>query len=356
MKTLIRKLIIILVAAALPLPLYNIVFDPYGVIRKDYRHLIICPNERFAKTYLVLNHPTKWDSFIFGSSVVSQIPVEPMNALTGHRYYNMSYIAGAPHDHLRVLRLMIDRGVKISNLLIGLDVFSFRYMPPILLTIRTWHYPQGRWNTIDFYSRHLFLEPDAGFLDEVWFDGKEARYDLYTTGQYYFLKKERLIAERPDRHLAKFMAPPLIVCNQRLEKTMSEIRDIMRLCRDHGIAVRFFITPILRRWYLCDDIDYLNRVRMELAALGDYWDFTHLNSVTNNPFNYYDETHFRPPVGAMMVSKMFGKGEAAPADFGFLVTKENVGEYTRRCKREHDDARKKLDIACPPCIRGGGSL
>jgi len=43
-KRLISKIIILGVISILPLMIYNIVLDPYSVLRKDYRNMIVCPN------------------------------------------------------------------------------------------------------------------------------------------------------------------------------------------------------------------------------------------------------------------------------------------------------------------------
>jgi hypothetical protein len=347
-KRLIPKIITLGVISILPLLVYNLVLDPYSVLRKDYRNMIVCPNERFAKTDFILRNPGKYDSLLFGSSRVSQIPMEVLNRETGGRWYNMSFISGVVAENLEILKIFVKHRVPIKNIMIGLDYFSFQ-MLPLQNQIRTIMYPETLRDRLKFYYTFLILEPDSGMLYEVRFDGKSAYYDLQGTGEYDFIKKEENLKLHPEEHDPKFKLPVFVVCNNRIPETIAEIRKIIAICKENGISLKFFINPGHASSYLCDKIEFQNQVRMELAALTDFWDFSRPSSITMDNFSYVDIIHYRKKIGSILAGRLSGREAGVPEDFGRLVTKENVAEYLKQASAEYDTLKKKLNPVCMPC-------
>lgn len=348
LKKLVLKIVLIAVISVIPLLAYNIILDPYMVLRKDPSHMFICPNERYFKTDYILSNPTKYDSFLFGSSRVSQIPVELISKATGSSFYNMTYIAGVTSDHLPILKLFIDRKLKIKNVIIGLDYYTFSAMPAENRT-RNIMYPLTLMEKAKFYYTYLSLEPDSSMLKEIKFDGKEAVYDLAGTGGYHFIRRERQLGLEPLKHEAKFKNPFAVLCTDQVEKTLAEIQEIISLCRANGIKLSFFINPDYLNMYLCQDISFLNLIRVRLAARTDYWDFSAPNPIIADKFNFIDPIHYREKVGAMMVEKMCQTATPVPADFGFLVTKANIKQYAERAAKEFQGYKKLANPACVPC-------
>lgn len=348
MKRLIPKIIILAVISVLPLLIYNIAVDPYSVLRKDYKRMIVCPNERFAKTDFILRNPGKYDSLLFGSSRVSQIPVEVLNRGTGGRWYNMSFISGVVAENLEILKIFIKHKVPIKNVMIALDYFSFQ-MLPLQNQIRTIMYPDTFRDTFKFYYTFLTLEPDSGMLYEVRFDGKSAYYDLQGTGEYDFIKKEENLRLHPEEHDAKFNFPIFVVCNNRIPETLAEIREIIAICKKNNIGLTFFINPGHVSSYLCDNLVFQNQVRSELAGLTDFWDFSRPSSITMDNFSYVDIIHYRKKIGSLLAERLTGLDTKAPKDFGYRVTGDNVAEYLKQATTEYDTLKKKLKPACMPC-------
>ena len=79
----------------------------------------------------------------------------------------------------------------------------------------------------------------------------------------------------------------------------------------------------------------LYAVKQKLASLTDYYDFSGLDSVTLNNYNYYEGVHYRYLVGDMIIKRIFDCGNInIPGDFGVLVTKKNVNEHIQKQKQE----------------------
>ena len=348
MKKLLLKSMLISAMAVSCLVAYNVILDPYSVLRKSYKSMFICPNERFVKTDYILRNPRKYDSYLFGSSRVSQIPVELIGKATGEKVYNMTYISGVLSDHLYVLKLFLKNRVTVRNVIIGLDYYSFKELPPES-HIRTIRYPDTLWDTAHFYYTYLSLEPDSGMLKEIRFDGVEALYQLHTTGGYIFLKKEELMKRDPAKHAARFAGPVPVVCLRRIDDAFKELLEIMDLCRKNNISLRLFINPVYVKLYLCDDIDFLNQVRTRLSQVTDYWDFSSPGPITEDCMNYNDMIHYRRNVGAMVVERMYDPNPRLPAGFGVRVTKEMVAGYVFQKKREFAALKSRINPDCNAC-------
>jgi hypothetical protein len=345
-KKLICKALVLAAISVIPLLAYNLIMDPYLVLRKDIAGMFVCPNERFIKSDYILKNPGKYDSFIFGSSRVSQIPVDYLNRVSGAKFYNMTYISGIMPDHLAVLKLFLRKKLPMKNIIVGLDYFSFKFVDHVNKA-RLLHYPETMKDTIEFYYTYLTMAPDSSMLNEIKFNGRDALYDITGTGEYYFLRKEALMAKDPVKHNEKFMFPIPIVCKTRIKKTTAEIREFVELCRANNINLKFFVSPEYANSYLCEDIAELNLERTRIADFIDFWDFSNPGTITTNNYNYVDIVHYRKSIGRMIIDRLYHVNGVIPADFGYFVTGPNLKAYLKKCE---GDYRKYRELRKPPCI------
>jgi hypothetical protein len=104
----------------------NLTADPHGVFRDDPSRNLQAPNLSYLKTNRLLKQKDAFDSFLFGSSRVANIDVRHM---TGGRWYNLFLAASLPREYLQHLRFLMENGVAVKNVMIGLDDFSFLFDP-----------------------------------------------------------------------------------------------------------------------------------------------------------------------------------------------------------------------------------
>jgi hypothetical protein len=65
-------------------------------------------------------------------------------------------------------------------------------------------------------------------------------------------------------------------------------------------------------------------------VFGSIYNFMYINSITTNISNYKDAHHFSPEVGRLIAHKTIGyPDKRIPADFGVLVTKQNIQEHLK---------------------------
>jgi hypothetical protein len=73
------------------------------------------------------------------------------------------------------------------------------------------------------------------------------------------------------------------------------------------------------------------------------WDFNTINSITNDKYNF-DRSggHFKPKIGKLIFARIFDeKNITVPADFGILVTKDNINQYIALSNEQ----RRKWEIS-----------
>ena len=112
----------------------NYVVDSYGIFRTDFSRQKRPPNQHFIKMRHVIANPSRYDSFLFGSSRVGKIDV---SLIKDGRFYNLYYAEAVPAEYLKDLKILLSEGVKIRNVLIGLDDFSVMSPQDFVATAQT---------------------------------------------------------------------------------------------------------------------------------------------------------------------------------------------------------------------------
>ncbi len=324
----------------------NYLLDPYGLFRKDFSWQFVEPNSNFIKVRYVTEHPDRYDCFIFGSSRVGNIDVRKIK---DYRCYNMTSNGGLPQEFLNNLSYMLKKGVKMKLVLVGLDDFSFKGNPADRLSqlLRHPYPPVLNKSVIPFYLRYLFSLHGQHIMSPVikgyWAKirgSKEppfATYDITNTGQILVLGADKEIEAHPDeyRKHPKFTEKIESVTGDRIKETIDDIGRMVNLLKENGIPAVFFINPPYKTWFLDLDLEQFARFERELAKLTDFYDFIGLNSITRDPFNFYNPSHFRLPIGDIMVARMLGDATVqVPADFGVLVTSENIEAHLQSLREQ----------------------
>ena len=83
--------------------------------------------------------------------------------------------------------------------------------------------------------------------------------------------------------------------------------------------------------YLKQDWNAYIKFLKGLAKLTNYYDFSGLNEITTNNFNYYETSHYRPFIGDLMIKRLFSD---RIENFGVLITAENINEVIKLKNKE----------------------
>lgn len=290
------------------------------------------PNERFLKVNYILKNKNRYNSFIFGSSRVGKINMSKMQDAT---FYNMTYAAGYPKEHLGIIKLFIRNGTKIKNIWIGLDDFSYAISDE-----KNFQWPVSRphWKMklkeddtiLNFYSYYLLklvsTEDIEAKIDQL--RGKKMDYylyDLYNTGMPITDQKNQWIEAHKEKHNNDkvFLKPYVFATEDHVDECLNSLKEIKKICDDNNITLTVFINPLHKVTYLNDDLTQFMKFKEGLANITNYYDFAYINDITSNNYYYFETSHFRSIVGNMIIKSITTKDNK----FGKYVTKENFTNH-----------------------------
>lgn len=305
--------------------LYNYETDYYKVFGNDYKNIVKEPNQNAAKMNYILSNKNRYDSFILGSSRVGQI--NPENLKNG-KYYNFTYAEGIPNEHLSNIKGLLKNKVKIKNIILGLDEFSYEIKPESHKNdLLKMPYPNRLSEKPIFYSKYLILKPQT--LNKKQFE--PINFDITKTGMTLHSLKEEEIDKDPKTHLLKFInGKPVKFDDIYREKTITEIKEIVQICHKNNIKLTVFINPVQQITYKYTNMHNFNRFKKELAEITDFYDFSGFNKITTNNILFYEASHYRPIVGDMIAKILSKKNKKNNCyDFGVYVSQNNIDSHIK---------------------------
>jgi hypothetical protein len=319
---------------------FNIRYDFYGVIFGNMETQLTGPSERFLKIKHLIENPKKYNSYFMGSSRVGKI--DTRNIIDDNSWYNLAYPEGVPFEHLSDIKLLLKKGVTIKNLNIGLDNISYLVAPETHLNKLIFRaYDESCSTIFDF----LIAKPSLSKIKTIYKAEKmvdKVDYDIYNSGLQILLNKDKWIDSNIESHInnQKFSSPTWAGnYYNRTTKTIDEISEIVKLCKYNNIKLKLFINPMHSTTYLKLDIDeYLTFLKL-LVKQNSFYDFSGINQITINNFNYYETSHYRPFIGEMIKSVIF---EKANTNFNYLVTLENIDSISKVKKNDFKKTQNRI--------------
>ncbi len=305
----------------------NVRYDGTGVLNEDISGVRMSPNQAFCKVRHVLRHPDKYDSFCFGSSRVTTLNLERIR--DDGKWYNMTYAAGSPVRWLHDIKELLDHGIHVSTLLIGLDDVSWKEASFEQIQADAYKHAYSDW---DFsYYMGLLLHMPSSLPDPAIAKEKGSIFDLYDTGRTFSPWIDEQAEQDPEKYRKdpKFLPPYLYPDSGHYAAQLEALREIKRLADANNIKVVFFLNPVVTSTYLSEDHESLRRWRRDIADITDFYDFTGLNDVTTDSFNFLETSHYREITGDRMIDRMMNGAPEEVRGFGALVTKDNLSEHER---------------------------
>lgn len=169
--------------------------DRLGILGADFSVRRLEPAQHFIKMRHVLRDPGSYNAFSFGSSRVGRINITQI--ADGNAWYNLYYSEGLPEEWLNNIRLLLQRGVTVRRLLIGLDDNSFRTDPATHHGIN-FRRPYREYD-IRFYLAALLQRP-APPPDPVLVEQRGCIFDICNTGRVLTPWVDERIEADPEAH------------------------------------------------------------------------------------------------------------------------------------------------------------
>ncbi|MEW6599514.1 MAG: hypothetical protein AB1499_00945 [Nitrospirota bacterium] len=349
MKLVFLKLSLLFLISIMPAAFYNYLFDPFGIFNDTSLTLGYEPgyepNQHYAKMRHLINDNQPWDSYLFGSSRVGKI--DP-GLISGGTYYNMNYSEGVPREHLADIKILLEKGLPVKNVMIGIDNSSYSINPKDHDSQIMRHgYDASFLKRILFQIKYLCSAPRFGIMKYIrqTMDDSIIVFDILGNGMQRLERVDDNIERNIDDHVSspRFQSLGRVPFDeiseeyhmQLMEDTLRDISEIARLSREKGFNLYVFINPIHKLYYMQHNPELFLVFKEKLAGIVDYWDFSGFNSVTTNNYYYYETSHYRRLTGSMITCRITDCTRVTvPPDFGVFITAENVSWYIAKQKKE----------------------
>ncbi|MCR4924034.1 MAG: DUF1574 domain-containing protein [Lachnospiraceae bacterium] len=338
MKKYILRFIFLLFITGVIFASINMIIDPYNIFHyENPRNNGVEANKNYIKTKYILNHPDKFDSFIFGSSRAGF-----MNSydIPGGHYYNMCSSEAVPAEHLRILKIFLKNGIIPKNVIVMVDDIACFVDPknPFHDQLYRVAYPDD-----DIISKAKFYYRYCDLITT--FEALEVMLAHEDDDPEYLERYKESGSERMDKKASDVQGDFSEgywseYYSLRVEEAVKDMADIRKLCDENGINLIVMTNPTYFKTYaLGVERGYINFLEA-LAEVTDYWNFSSFSDITVNEAYYYETSHFTPEVTKMMVDMAIsGKKDDRlwSQGFGIHVTEENKEEFIAFLKNQAEE-------------------
>jgi hypothetical protein len=323
--------------------LINVVVDPFYIFKTPFFKIQYQINDRYAKIEFLEKRKERFNSYIMGSSrLLYTSPAIVEKYIPTAKFYNLATVLATIYEHLLHVKFLIKNGYPVKNLYIGLDYDINRAVTVyddenFVLKL---HPDVSNENRILFYWSYLSIIPKADIKRKLRANfkkksGQKAKFDWNSISNDVMVAKrefreEPILSENSDQDMMarKRRLKAKIARKRSLEENLEALRELVALCRQHHINLFLYTTPY--RKVLLESFTTQNYIMFlrELSKITPYWDFSGYNSVTMDPANYTDQSHYNASVSRWIAARIFNdRTEAVPRDFGVWVTQENIESH-----------------------------
>lgn len=307
-----RRLLRNVTGIVVAIVLFNVFVDPYEIFGIVSYRGGFAPNERFNKVDYLLAHSEKYDSFIVGSSVMGQFNPRLLELKRpGQRAYNLSFLRGTPAEALDTLRTLQANGVRIKEIVMGIDVFPFIESSEYVEPFRRPHPAVSGESVASFYLSYVFtsgLVQGINRLSHAFEPQPKIAFDLRGTGEYRLLSYDREILKDQSSFIKRQMAPIADAKRAKfvwVQKRFDELQALKEWLAAGGIRAEFFIHPLHHSTLDLIEQASLTEFRSRVVSiLGPVPDYSRTDRITHDDRNYYDRKHYRPFVAEEILGQI----------------------------------------------------
>lgn len=135
---------------------------------------------------------------------------------------------------------------------------------------------------------------------------------------------------------------------------IDEFRELITLCQEKNINYKVFISPShatdMEAIHVAGKWQEFENMKRLLCAITPILDFSGYNSITTDPIGserryYWDGSHYNKEIGNMILGQLIGLRGNSPADFGVIITPDNIEEHLSSIRQAREKwARDNPDI------------
>ncbi len=287
-------------------------YDTFNIFHwKSIRFTAAEPNKNYVKTRYVISNPKRFNAFVFGSSRVANIPPtclpKELNGINLN-WYNMTMSCGVPSEHYLTLQTFLKNAVDIQMVLVGFDNMSmYESLDAHKTQLLRMQYQMYEEKKSKFFIPYLQMKTDGSIREEI----ESYDPDLHVSDKDFFYT----YGTSPSVTSFDFTETPVLERYEiahfgyQLRDSYKDIENIVGLCREYGIRLVLFTSPMYKILYRngVEDgyFDFLKKV----ARHCEFYNFSTLNNFTQNPKYFYEWSHYRPVLGLLVEKILFGTEE-----------------------------------------------
>lgn len=334
MKSLIKKLLLCIV----PVLIYvGIIFftDVFGVFHyKNIGSIATANDDNYIKTRYVLDNPEKFNAFILGSSRVGNLPIDNLPVSwegSSLNWYNMTYSMGCPKDNLETVKSLLAGGVDVKFLVMGIDEISmYNTYSGNADTYISKQYQEYAKSPLKFYYSFLKVRPKLSIIMQRFASDDNREAEIARFYEYgVCLKNCDLSVPEKTKKMVSALDSGYYPGYESCE-SMAAIKELVELCRDRGITLKIFTSPVLQTTYEeAVSHGYLDFLK-DVTGVCSYYNFSGLNEYTTDMRYYFDSSHYIPFVGANIEKILFDDVTIKDVNEpGVYIDEDNVDELIK---------------------------
>ena len=312
----------------------NVLTDPFGVFGDPvfrWYSYDDTNNPRTAKLAYLEKHHGEYDSYIIGSSSAASYDTAELNERMGARFYNLFVYGCDMKDNVDYARYVVNH-YEVKNIVLNVGIneaYTYDFGNDSLTGCE--HALASGESLLGFYAKYAFCNPKFTLekLQSYRQDQELPKeFDVFDAATGCYDKRVRDIEKIGDidvynaNHQEAFY-PETGGELPYISQCAESVAEIKALCAQRGVNLIVVFSPVyIAQWNECTE-ETIREYKQSLAEVSDYWDFSY-SSLSYDPRYFYDVSHFRNAVCAMMLTRMYGGGGYCPEDFGEYVTADNV--------------------------------
>jgi len=318
------------------LPMLNYSIDKHRVFHHDYNNTYtdVSINTPYLRVSYLLNNKDKYDTIVFGSSRNAALDMGKIST----RAYSLAYRFGVTGSHLKNLKTLLENGVSIKNVWIGInDYIIWKNPDDHEIDHGRKTYKSTFLGKLDFYSFYLFNKPD--YKDWNILTGKDHLTPSNRVLQKNIssiIKDIRLREKEKKTKSAAWIKKMTIrgamtlgyqdgKSKYRIDEAVDELKQIKTLCDAHNVKLKIFMFPTFYKTYLQYNQYKIENFKRKLATSIDFYDFYDLSDIALNELNWRDSSHFTVSIGDFIIESIQNNN--------FLVTSDNIDTHVLKIRK-----------------------
>ena len=287
---------------------------------------------RYIKAKQIQHAGDKYDAYIIGGSKSGALRTQTLKEVEGLDYYNCWILSGNFREYYLYTKFILENTSAKK----------------ILLQISGPEVKRGDVSTFgDMYKTPAVISGESEAAEVFEFLGKNVSVawgdlmkkikgeklitipgieDGVRNINYYYKRIEKdpdeyvqtAVLHDYDANLDKlFNKTPK---NAERFNNLEYLKEIKSMCEDAGVELQVFIgASCINELNEYEARTYWSYLLQIVDIFDNIWDFSGYNDVCMNPYNFYNESHYKYEVGDLMIRTM-AKGEQIVEGFGTYVT------------------------------------